>query len=148
MERRLRNDPNRGEWFEPGPPYPPARERIGDDSLRSERDHTALGLSTDDMTAVFTAVAPGTSPTLTLQNLNTLFGYARLSASLKLSVPDLLLWIQLTGGPSPFGANATPAGTLEFLRRYGVLKATGIAVHDLDYLLRNQSLAERRSSLR
>ena len=56
--------------------------------------------------------------------------------SLSLSVSDLILWIALTEG-SPFGG--APAGTLEFLRRLTVLRGMNIAVHDLDYLLRDQS---------
>ena len=43
--------------------------------------------------------------------------------------------IQLTRG-NPF--SGAPAHTLEFLRRLAVLQGTGIAVYDLDYLLRNQ----------
>ena len=45
-----------------------------------------------------------------------------------------------TGGGA-VAVNA-PSDTLEFLRRLAVLSATGIALHDLDYLLRNQSVSQ------
>jgi hypothetical protein len=98
--------------------------------------NAALGLSGDDITAILTAT--GTPSTFDTTALNVLFRYARLSAALSLSIPDLILWIQLTQG-QPFGGS--PADTLEFLRRLAVLQGTGLAVHDLDYLLRGQSAA-------
>src|SRR5262249_50302075 len=54
-------------------------------------------------------------------------------------ISDLVLWLQLAGG-TPFGSN--PADTLEVLRRIGVLRATGLAVHEVDYLLRGGSAAQ------
>ena len=104
----------------------------------------ALGLSSDDVSAILAATTPATANTLTLATLNVLFRYARLATSLSLTIPDLILWIQLTGG-TPFGT--TPADTLEFLRRLAVLRGTGIAVHDLDYLLRSQSASQSSLAL-
>jgi hypothetical protein len=97
----------------------------------------ALPLSKDDISAIleFTGVANA----LTLETLNVLLRYARLASSLSLDIPDLILWIQLTGG-GPFGG--APTDTLEFLRRLSLLQATGLGVRDLDYLLRDQSASQ------
>ena len=64
-----------------------------------------------------------------------------MSAALSVHVADLVLWIALAE-INPF---ATPADTMEFLRRYDVLQETTLAVTDLDYLLRHQS--EDRAAL-
>ena len=97
----------------------------------------ALGISPSDISAIL--AASGAANTLSLPTLTALFRYARLALRLSLSVSDLILWIALTEG-SPFGG--APADTLEFLRRLTVLRGTNIAVHDLDYLLRDQSASE------
>jgi peptidoglycan hydrolase-like protein with peptidoglycan-binding domain len=101
----------------------------------------ALGLSADDISAILEA--SGAANALTLPTLTVLLRYARLARALSLGVPDpipdLILWIALTGA-SPFGG--TPADTTEFLRRLAVLRRTSLAVQDLDYLLRGQSAAE------
>jgi hypothetical protein len=97
----------------------------------------ALGLSADDIAAILAAT--GAANALTLDTLNTLLRHQRLAASQSLSVPDLLLWITLTGG-QPFGG--APADTAEFLRRLALLQATGMALYDLDNLLRNGSAAQ------
>jgi hypothetical protein len=97
----------------------------------------SLSLSADDISGIlaFTSAAN----TLSLATLNVLLQYERLSSALSLDISDLILWIQLTNG-KPF--NGAPADTLEFCRRLAVLQDTGLAVHDLDYLLRNQSATE------
>jgi Tc toxin complex TcA C-terminal TcB-binding domain/Neuraminidase-like domain len=95
----------------------------------------ALGLSADDMASI---IATGVNNALTLDTLNAMLCYARLASALSLTVSDLTLWIQLTG-QAPF--RTKPNDTLEFLRRYQVLKSTGLTVYDLDYLLRHQSLS-------
>ena len=97
----------------------------------------SLGLSGDDVSAILAFT--GAANTLSLAALNVLVCYERLSSSLSLKVPDLILWIQLTGG-QPFGA--APVDTLEFCRRIAVLQGTGLADHDLDYLLRGQSATQ------
>ena len=96
----------------------------------------ALGLGASDILAIpeFAAGA-----TLTLDTLNVLLRYSRLSKALSLNVADLVTWIQLTA-KHPFGAAL--GETLEFLRRLAVLQGTGIAVRDLDYLLRHQSVSQ------
>ncbi len=76
-----------------------------------------------------------------------LFCHARLAAALSVSVSDLLLWITLTGatpvtaltGASP--VDGVPGVTLEFIRRWELLRSTGLSAQDLDYLLRNGSAA-------
>jgi hypothetical protein len=97
----------------------------------------ALGLDAADISAIL--AASGAANALTLPTLTVLLQYQRLASSLSLSVSDLILWIALADGV-PFGG--TPADTLEFLRRLAVLQGTGIAIHDLDYLLRNQSVTQ------
>lgn len=94
----------------------------------------SLGLKADDIAAIFAAT--GASNALSLQTLNKLFQYQRLASSLSLSIPDLILWIQLTA-IQPFTGN--PASMLEFCRRLAVLQGTGLSDFDLDYLLRGQS---------
>ena len=94
---------------------------------------SALGLSVADVSAILQFA--GVPSTFTLAALKALLQYARLAAGLALDVNDLFLWIELTGG-TPF--DTTPADTLEFFRRLAVLQGTGMAVHDLDYLLRDQ----------
>jgi Lon protease (S16) C-terminal proteolytic domain len=103
--------------------------------------NAALGLSATDISAVL--AASETANALTLPTLTALLRYARLASALSLSVPDLILWIELTGGV-PFGVpfGGTPADMIEFLRWLAVLQATKIAVHDLDYLLRGQSASQ------
>src|SRR6185437_5275626 len=86
----------------------------------------ALGLSATDIAAIL--AASNAANVLTLGTLTTLLRYARLAAALSLT------------GAMPFGG--APADTQEFLRRLSVLKATGIAVQGLDYLLRGGSAAE------
>lgn len=100
----------------------------------------ALGLSADDVAAI--AAATGATIDLSLGGLNVLFRHGRLASSLSLTVPDLLLWMTLcdalpSGAAPAFGG--TPADTAEFLRRFALLQATGVSLHDLDYLLRHGS---------
>jgi hypothetical protein len=97
----------------------------------------ALGLSEADISTILTT--SGAANALTLATLTALLRYARLASALSLSVSDLVLWIALTGG-APFGGR--PTDTLEFLRRLILLRGTGIAVQDLDYLLRGRSASQ------
>jgi hypothetical protein len=100
----------------------------------------ALGLSTDDIAAI--QAATGTAIDLSLGGLNVLLRHARLASALSMTVPDLLLWMTicdaLPSGSAP-AVGGTPADTAEFLRRLTLLQSTGIALPDLDYLLRNES---------
>ncbi len=99
----------------------------------------ALGLSATDIATILAATTPATPNALSLATANVLLRYQRLATALSLSVADLVLWIELAAG-TPFGT--TPADTAEFLRRLAVLRGTGLGVHDLDYLLRNQSVTQ------
>lgn len=116
----------------PADPPPTAAQLANLNALKA-----ALGLSADDVVAVL--VASGAANALTLDTLNVLLRHARLAAALALPVADLLLWLTLTAG-RPFGG--TPADTAEFRRRLALLQGSGIALHDLDYLLRNGSAAK------
>lgn len=97
----------------------------------------SLALGAEDVEAILAFT--GAANALSLDTLNVLLRYQRLSSALSFSISDLLLWIQLTNR-APFGG--MPADTLEFLRRLAVLQTTGLAVFDLDYLLRNQSASQ------
>ena len=121
------------------PIIPPQPVPTPAESANLNATTAALGISGDDVASILAATTPPTSNTLTLDTVTVLLRYARLASALSLSVPDLILWIELTGA-APFGA--TPADTLEFLRRFDVLRATRLGVHDLDYLLRNQSASQ------
>jgi hypothetical protein len=111
-----------------------------DQSANLNATSAALGLSASDIAIILATTSPATpNGVLTLDTINTLLRYQRLATSLSLSVSDLVLWIQLTGG-APFGTS--PADMIEFLRRLAVLQGTGLGVHDLDYLLRNQSATQ------
>ncbi|MEM5404426.1 neuraminidase-like domain-containing protein [Paraburkholderia unamae] len=98
--------------------------------------NAALGLAASDISAIL--AASQTANSLTLDTLTALVRYARLAKALSLSVPNLILMIELTGG-TPFGGK--PGDTIECLRRIAVMQGTSIAPQDLDYLLRNQSAA-------
>lgn len=97
----------------------------------------SLGLSADDISAILAFT--GAVNAMSLDTLNVLLRYQRLASAATLQVSDLIGWVQLTGG-QPFGA--APADTLEFCRRLAVLQGTGLGVHDLDYLLRDQSASQ------
>jgi Tc toxin complex TcA C-terminal TcB-binding domain/Neuraminidase-like domain/Putative peptidoglycan binding domain/Salmonella virulence plasmid 28.1kDa A protein len=97
----------------------------------------ALALGADDISAILAFT--GAQNAVTLDALNVLLRYQRLASSLSLRIADLILWIELASG-TPFGG--TPAETLEFCRRLAVLQGTGLAVRDLDYLVRGQSAAQ------
>jgi hypothetical protein len=99
----------------------------------------SLGLGSADISAILAVTDAAPDIPLTLDILNVLFRYQRISSALSLNISELIVWIQLTNG-LPFGG--TPADTLEFLRRLAVLKATGLTVRDLDYLLRDQSASQ------
>ena len=73
----------------------------------------ALGLSAADISAILTFT--GAANTLSLDTLNWLLQYQRLSSALSLEVAELILWIQLTAG-KPF--QGKPDDTLEFYRRF------------------------------
>jgi hypothetical protein len=97
----------------------------------------SLGLNAQDIGSILAAT--GAANSLTLATLAVLVQYQRLASSLSLSVSDLIIFIQLTGG-TPF--NGAPSDTVEFCRRVSVLQGTGIAVNDLNYLLRGQSATQ------
>ncbi|HEX4451403.1 MAG TPA: neuraminidase-like domain-containing protein [Kofleriaceae bacterium] len=100
----------------------------------------ALGLSGSDIQAILTAT--GSANALKLATIAVLFRYARLARALSLSISDLLTWIQLAGELTGATIGARPSDMLELLRRIAVLRATGLAVADADYLLRGSSAAQ------
>ncbi|MEP6862940.1 MAG: neuraminidase-like domain-containing protein [Deltaproteobacteria bacterium] len=121
------------------PIVPPQQNPTPAQSANVNATVAALGISGDDIAAILAGTTPVTPNTLTLATINVLLRFARLASALSLPIPELLLWIQLTGG-TPFGT--TPADTREFLRRLAVLRGLGLTAHDLDYLLRDGSTAQ------
>jgi hypothetical protein len=115
----------------PSPSDPPTAEQIAITA--------SLGLDAEDIAAILAFTGEAATAPLTLDTLNVLFRFQRLSSALSLDISELILWIQLTNGV-PFGPQ--PGDTLEFLRCLAVLQATGVAVRDLDYLLRDQSASQ------
>ncbi len=115
----------------PSPSDPPTAEQIAITA--------SLGLDSEDIVAILSFTGEAATAPLTLDTLNVLFRFQRLSSALSLDISELILWIQLTNG-APFGPQ--PGDTLEFLRCLAVLQATGVAVRDLDYLLRDQSASQ------
>jgi Tc toxin complex TcA C-terminal TcB-binding domain/Neuraminidase-like domain/Putative peptidoglycan binding domain/Salmonella virulence plasmid 28.1kDa A protein len=97
----------------------------------------ALGLSAADISAIL--ADSGAANALSLPTLTVLVRYARLASSMSLALQDLILWLAIAEA-TPFGT--TPADTQEAIRRIGVLQGTGIALRDLDYLLRHQSASQ------
>jgi Neuraminidase-like domain/Putative peptidoglycan binding domain/Salmonella virulence plasmid 28.1kDa A protein len=129
-------------------------------------DHRAavqahLGMSAAEVDAVLAAATldPATTP-LTLGTVSLLFRHRLLARALKLPVADLLALVELSGVdpfhplhadqptpattlPLPPGPDGPPAdhplsGTLEFLDVVEALKAAGLSVAELDYLLRHR----------
>lgn len=118
--------------------YPPSQSPTAQQLQPLAGLTAALALDASDVSAIL--AASGVDNAVKYPTLTALLCYQRLASSLSLSVPDLILWIALTDA-TPFGPSPQQT-TLEFLRRLSVLQATGIAAHDLDYLLRHQSLTQ------
>ncbi|GIF68467.1 hypothetical protein Ais01nite_65020 [Asanoa ishikariensis] len=108
----------------------------------------ALGLTATDLTAIL--VDAGTSieaAPLNLATVSLLHRYALLARRLKVTVPDLIALRQLSGvdplAPPPPGAvtelaDDHAAVTVAFATTVTAVRSAGIAVADLDYLLRHR----------
>jgi peptidoglycan hydrolase-like protein with peptidoglycan-binding domain len=101
----------------------------------------ALALSAIDLTKLGTLLP---DDALRLDNLSVLFRYARLARALDLTVDEMLALAQTADDPFPTG-NAGPLGTLRFVDLVDRVRATGLTVAEVDYLLFHQS-AQRIAS--
>jgi Tc toxin complex TcA C-terminal TcB-binding domain/Neuraminidase-like domain/Salmonella virulence plasmid 28.1kDa A protein len=77
---------------------------------------------------------------LSLHNLSFLYRYGQLAQALSLSVPDLLLALDLINILPLYDlvTSVDPAATSRFLEKYNTLKTSGFSVEELNYLLRQQ----------
>ncbi|MEU4419671.1 neuraminidase-like domain-containing protein [Actinoplanes sp. NPDC024001] len=108
----------------------------------------ALGLAATDLTAILADA--GTSleaAPLSLATVSLLHRYAVLARRLKLTVPDLIALRQLAGvdpftppppGPVTVIADDHAAVTVTFAETVTAVRSAGLAVADLDYLLRHR----------
>jgi len=119
------------------------------------RDHlpalqSALGLSAEQITAVLTdAGLPPDTAALTLATCSLLYRHGLLAKAIGLSVADLIALKHLSGldpfsPPAPATVTSLEADhpysqTLRFLDAADAVKASGLTVPDLQYLLRQQS---------
>jgi len=97
-----------------------------------------------------------TGPNLTVADLTKPLRYVTLANALRLPIADLLSLVDLTSDlPGPFGE---PGATAAFADRYGEVKAAGLAVGEVDWLLndrpdapygqRDEAIAEQLDALR
>lgn len=76
--------------------------------------------------------------TLNRQNLSRLYRYTRLSRALDLTVNELVALTELTDDIFPQGPSG-PAATNRFATLVGQVRATGLTITEIDYLLFNQT---------
>lgn len=103
----------------------------------------------------FDALKPKTDNHLSLASLSVLLRYAYLAKALRLTVKDLLLLLKNTNTTDPF---ASVEATLDCIENFEYIKASGITLTELDYVLnyspdspiglRNESLVQLIDSLR
>ncbi len=103
----------------------------------------------------FDLLAVNTDNHLSLQSLSILSRYTYLARSLKLSTSDFMLLLNIIGTVNPF---SSVQATLDFVKNYELIKASGFSLNELDYVLnytvnspiglRNDSLVQLIDSLR
>ena len=108
-----------------------------------------LGLTANDVTAIFNDAQPGVAaPAFTLQNLSLCYRYSALAKCLSLDVEEMIALKQMSG-INPFqpvsGSNIAVLSddvlfntTLKFVQVAQTVQNSGFAVEDLQYLLRHQ----------
>ncbi len=84
----------------------------------------------------FVLLEEKTDSQLSVESLSQLFRYTYLARSLKLSIKDLLLHLRVINNSDPFSSIET---TLEVIQHYGDIKASGLTLIDLDYILNYSS---------
>ncbi|MEJ7711905.1 MAG: hypothetical protein WKF84_19055 [Pyrinomonadaceae bacterium] len=95
----------------------------------------ALQIGVDDFTLLQAAIP--NDGVLTLGNLSLLYRHAALAKALKLPIRSYLTALKLIDS----ALFATPASTIQFIKRIAHIRASGFTIDDLDYLLRNKFLA-------
>jgi len=130
----------------------PLGHYLSDGSIKL-KDHLlalqgALGLAADDIAAVLADAGRTLDDTLSLPNVALLYRYGLLAKGLKLSVRELIALKQLSG-LDPFkllhnqplqtlGEDHPFSQTLAFVEAAEAVKASGLKIEDLDYLLRHR----------
>ncbi|WP_322756069.1 neuraminidase-like domain-containing protein, partial [Frankia sp. Cas3] len=108
----------------------------------------ALGLTATEVTEITADAGLGTDAGLTIANLSVLHRYGLLAQGLGLSVDDLITLKQLSGS-DPFTALAATVltdldqdnpyrRTLGFVKQAETIRASGLSIADLDFLLRRR----------
>jgi len=130
----------------------PLGQYLSDGSIKL-KDHLlalqgALGLTADDIAAVLADAGKTLGDALSLPNVSLLYRYGLLAKGLKLSVRELIALKQLSG-LDPFKPLHTQrlqtldddhpfSQTLAFVETAEAVKASGLKIKDLDYLLRHR----------
>jgi len=130
----------------------PLGQYLSDGSIKL-KDHLlalqgALGLTADDIAAVLADAGKTLDDALSLPNISLLYRYGLLAKGLKLSVRELIALKQLSG-LDPFKPLHTQplqtldddhpfSQTLAFVETSEAVKASGLKIEDLDYLLRHR----------
>jgi len=130
----------------------PLGQYLSDGSIKL-KDHLlalqgALGLTADDIAAVLADAGKTLDDALSLPNVSLLYRYGLLAKGLKLSVRELIALKQLSG-LDPFKPLHTQplqtlnddhpfTQTLAFVETAEAVKASGLKIEDLDYLLRHR----------
>jgi hypothetical protein len=108
----------------------------------------ALGLTADDIAAVLADAGKTLDDALSLPNVSLLYRYGLLARGLKLSVRELIALKQLSGLDPFKPLHTQPLQTLDddhpftqtlaFVETAEAVKASGLKIEDLDYLLRHR----------
>jgi peptidoglycan hydrolase-like protein with peptidoglycan-binding domain len=80
----------------------------------------------------FDILAGKTNNHLSLESLSILFRYVYLSRGLKLSIPDLILFLSVTNTNDPF---ASPKDTISCIENLRQIRSSGLSLSELDYIL-------------
>jgi hypothetical protein len=130
----------------------PLGQYLSDGSIKL-KDHLlalqgALGLTADDIAAVLADAGKTLDDALSLPNVSLLYRYGLLAKGLKLSVRELIALKQLSGLDPFKPLHTQPLQTLDddhpftqtlaFVETAEAVKASGLKIEDLDYLLRHR----------
>ncbi|MCL6542207.1 MAG: hypothetical protein K6T87_16750 [Roseiflexus sp.] len=130
----------------------PLGQYLSDGSIKL-KDHLralqgALGLTAEDIAAILADAGKTLDDALSLANVSLLYRYGLLAKGLKLSVRELIVLKQLSGLDPFKPLHNQPLQTLDedhpfsqtlaFVEAAEAVKASGLAIEDLDYLLRHR----------
>jgi hypothetical protein len=117
-------------------------------SAHSAAIQGALGLSSDEITAILADANVAAPAAFNMANISICYRYSLLAQCLEMSVADLIA-LRILSGLNPFqpvsGTSITTLAqdvllnqTLAFVRQAGVVENSGFSLEDLKYLLRHQ----------